>query len=114
MADDLLEITLTLCGKDEEHNPRFPKNFYSSYVNRIISTSLDIQELIILANEDRSLSRNERYTMQCRARSKCIYLNHLIRVAWEKGWISDKQQLRWQSLTTNIYWKIKNWIDSTK
>lgn len=112
MADELLDLTLTLCGKDEEQNPRFPRLFYSNYVDRIIDTVLDIQENIIIANEDPSLGYSGRLELQTRAKSKCVQLNHLIRVAWNKGWISDKQQVRWQNLTTSIFWKIKHWIDS--
>lgn len=42
MADDLVKLTLELCGKTEEKTPRFPRLFYPSYVTRIIDTALDI------------------------------------------------------------------------
>ena len=32
MADDLLDLTLDLCNKDQERNPRFPARLYDSYV----------------------------------------------------------------------------------
>ena len=114
MADDLVDLTLTLCGKDDERNPRFPRNFYASYVTRIVNTALDIQEAVFLANDDRENSWRDRKRYQSRAEAKCVYLNHLIRVAWNKGWISDKQQERWQGLTSSLRWKIFNWWKSTK
>lgn len=60
MADDLVELTLQLCGKDQDHAPRFPERFYDSYVTRIVDTALDIQEAVSLANDDRENSLPER------------------------------------------------------
>lgn len=114
MADDLVELTLQLCGKDQDHTPRFPERFYDSYVTRIVDTALDIQEAVSLANDDRENSLPERRRLQGRAEAKCVYLNHLIRVAWRFGWISDKQQTRWQGLTAALRYKIYNWWKTAK
>lgn len=46
MADDLVSLTLELCGKADDRNPRFPRLFYPSFVTRTINTALDIQELM--------------------------------------------------------------------
>ena len=109
LADDLLTATLDLCGKDEAHTPRFPQRFYESLVTRIIDVALDIHENVYLANEDRGLSACDRHECKCRAEAKCVQLNHLIRVSCRKGWISDKQRERWQSMATTLRWMIYNW-----
>lgn len=110
MADDLVKLTLELCGKTEEKTPRFPRLFYPSYVTRIIDTALDIQENIFEANEIRIGA--ERLGCQRTATEKCVYLNHLVRVANELGYISEKQRDRWQKLTTSLKWGIVAWIKS--
>ena len=113
MADDLLELTMQLCGKDQQHTPRFPERFYDSYVTAIVNTALAILENVVLANEDREYTRAERRRYQSRAEATCVYLNHLIRVAWRFGWISEKQRERWTKLATSLRWKIYNWWKST-
>ena len=55
-----------------------------------------------------------RETAQKTAAAKCVYLNHLIRIAHHRGWISDKQRNRWQALTTKIKFAIVGWIKSDK
>lgn len=50
--------------------------------------------------------------MQKTAAAKCIYLNHLIRIAWQRGYISLKQHDRWAKLVTDIKWKTVNWYQS--
>ena len=107
MVDELVELTLTLCGKDENKTLRFPKAFYDSYVSYIVSSAMEIQKAVILANESRDV--NLRLKLQNNAESYCVLLNHQIRVAWSKGWISEKQRDRWQSLTTSIKWTIRRW-----
>ena len=110
MADDLAVLTLELCGKAEDRTPRFPRLFYPSYVDRIINTALDVQELIFEANEiRRGATRTE---AQQRAAAKCVYLNHLIRIAHERGYISERQRDRWQKLVTAIKWSVVRWIES--
>lgn len=110
MADDLVDLTLEMCGKAEDRNPRFPRLFYPSYVDRIINTALDIQELIFEANEIQ-LGETRR-TAQQRAAAKCVYLNHLTRIAYGRGYISEKQRDRWQKLTTAIKWATVHWMQS--
>ena len=110
MADDLVDLTLELCGKAEDRTPRFPRLFYPSYVNMLVSTALDVQELIIEANEIRI--GDKRLEAQQRAAAKCVYLNHLTRIAHKRGYISEKQRDRWQKLTTAIKWATVRWIKS--
>ena len=110
MADDLVSLTLELCGKAEDNKPRFPRLFYPSYVDRIVNTALDVQELIIEANEIRR--GDTRRAAQQQAAAKCVYLNHLIRIAHERGYISEKQRDRWQKLVTAIKWATVKWMQS--
>ena len=74
MADDVVKITLELCGKDENKTLRFPKVFYDNYVQRIIMIALNIQQLVYEAN---GIQRGEyRSEKQRQAASICEYLNH--------------------------------------
>ena len=110
MCDDLVELTIEMCGKDEDKCPRFPKWSYATLVDRIMNTALDIQEQVIEANEHEL--GETRAGMQKTAAAKCIYLNHLIRIAWQRGYISLKQHDRWAKLVTDIKWKTVNWYQS--
>ena len=44
MADDLLSLTLDLCGRKDSSTPRFPRLLYDSYVNQIIQAAILIQK----------------------------------------------------------------------
>lgn len=110
MADELVSFTLELCGRAEDKQPRFPRLFYPSYVTRLIDTALDIQEYIFEANEIKL--GVERAECQRMAAKKCVYLNHLIRIANERGYISEKQRDRWQKLIISLKWAIVSWIKS--
>ena len=110
MVDDLVEMSLELCGKGEDRCPRFPRWSYSNLVDRIMNAALDIQELVIEMNEYKI--GEARANGQRTAAAKCVYLNHLIRVAWKRGYVSQKQHDRWAGLTTKIKWKIVNWWKS--
>lgn len=110
MADDLLSLTLDLCGRKDSSTPRFPRLLYDSYVNQIIQAAILIQKNIIIANElPRSARRKE---LQQEAASTCIWLTHMIRIAGQHGWVSSKQQEQWQNLVVNIKWKIVAWMKS--
>ena len=110
MADDLLDLTLNLCGRKDSSTPRFPRLLYDGYVSQIIEASVLIQKNIIIANE---LPRSDkRKSLQEEASSTCVWLLHMIRVAVQNGWISSKQQERWQKLVVNIKWKIISWMKS--
>lgn len=110
MADDLLDLTLEMCGKDADHNPRFPLIFYPSLVTQITNVAIKIQECIIMANEE--YVGDKRTEMQQKAKAKCKHLNHLIRVCHNRGYISEKQRTRWQKLTTALYWGCARWMES--
>lgn len=112
MADDLLELTLTMCGKDEHKTPRFPVLLYNGYVSEIISAAVTIHKDIIMANEMR-LGEN-RIAKQQEAAATCVWLNHLIRAATYKGWISEKQRDRWQGLVSAVKFKVINWMQADK
>lgn len=110
MADDLLSLTLDLCGRKDSSTPRFPRLLYDSYVNQIIQAAILIQKNIIIANElPRSARRKE---LQQEAASTCIWLTHMIRISGQHGWVSSKQQEQWQKLVVNIKWKIVAWMKS--
>ena len=110
MADDLVNLTIRICGKKEDKAPRFPKNLYDGFVCRIYETALDIHESVFIANETRPGER--RADLQKNAASKCVYLNHLIRICADNGWISEKQRDTWQKLVSAIKWKTVAWIKS--
>ena len=112
MADDLLELTLTMCGRDEHKTPRFPALLYNGYVSEIIGAAVTIHKDIIMANEMR-LGEN-RTAKQQEAAATCVWLNHLIRAAAYKGWISEKQRDRWQSLGSAVKFKTINWMQADK
>lgn len=110
MADDLLDLTLNLCGRKDSSTPRFPRLLYDGYVSQIIEASVLIQKNIIIANE---LPRaDKRKSLQEEASYTCVWLTHMIRVAGQNGWISSKQQEQWQKLVVNIKWKIISWMKS--
>lgn len=109
-ADELLKLTLEMCGKDESKTLRFPKVYYESYVSQIIGAAAVINRNIIMANE---MERGEERTnLQKEAKRYCVWLNHLIRICADFGWISIKQRDRWQKLATGIKWGLMNWIKS--
>ncbi|MGM9622404.1 MAG: four helix bundle protein [Butyricicoccus porcorum] len=110
MADDLLALTLDLCGRKDDKTPRFPRLLYDGYVSQIIAAAVAIQKNIIMANEMR---RSEaRIKLQQDAAAHCIWLVHMIRIAAENGWISEKQRDRWSKLAVNVKWKIVAWMKS--
>lgn len=108
MADDLLELTLTMCGKDENKTPRFPSLLYDGYVSEILGAAVTIHKDIIMANEMQI--GDNRTAKQQEAAATCVWLNHLIRTAANKGWISEKQRDRWQGLVSAVKFKIINWM----
>lgn len=110
MADDLLALTLDLCGRKDDKTPRFPRLLYDGCVSQIISAAVTIQKNIVMANEMR---RSEARTkLQQDAAAHCIWLVHMIRIAADSGWISGKQRDRWSKLTVNVKWKIVAWMKS--
>ena len=130
MADDLVDLTITSCDRRESYaqkearklaqrngqpvekpkTPKFPAFLYDTYVDRMITAALDIQEAVLVANEayqKYETGRKENATM---AMAKCVQLNHLVRIAANKGWFSEKERDRLQDLITNLRWKIFHWI----
>ena len=110
MADDLVSITIELTGKKEDRTPRFPRYIYDSYVTRMMNIALDIQADIVLSNE--LYSGHERQQMQKDAMAKCVLLEHYVRLAESRGWISEKQRVRWLTLVNSVKFKTRNWMRS--
>ena len=106
MADDLVMLSIEMCGKKGD-TPRFPAYLKNSYVDIIMRTTLKIQESVFVAHESRDPA--QRRSLQNDAQARCVYLNHLIRISYEKKWISDKQRDRWQKLATSLRWAIRKW-----
>lgn len=111
LSDDLVNLTLQMCGKKDDERPRFPRQFYDTYVRRIIDSALDIQRNVFLANESVDVSERKKY--QQSAMSECVYLNHLVRTAHDGKWISDKQRDTWVTLITKVRFVVKAWRDKT-
>jgi hypothetical protein len=109
IATDLVELTLDLCNKDENHTPRFPKRMYDSYIKRIMDLTLDIQCDVCEANSIK-IDRSHRCELQEDALGKCVSLEKLVFVTFKKGWISEKQLIKWTELICNLHWKIYNWM----
>ena len=109
MATDLMNITIQICNKNEDKKTtRFPRLLYSSYVNLMVKTSIEIHADICNANEELHKS-SERREYQKRAKAKLVHLTSLIAIAYENKWISEKQYTRWQGLATNLMWKVVKW-----
>ena len=127
MADDLYDYTLKLCGKqieefeekqsneekqesEKKKTYRFPLYLYPNYVSRMLNTAGDIHEDIIIANESRDVEK--RLKLQDDVIGKCVYLNHLTKLARDRGWISNKQLNDWRTLTNGVFWSTWNWMRS--
>lgn len=109
MATDLVAMSLNMCGKDDDKNPRFPRLLYSSYVKNIINTSLKIHEYLCVANGI-TKGKPERTKYQKAVMSECVHLEALIGIALNNRWISQKQHDRWTKLVTDIHWRTYNWL----
>lgn len=109
MTTDLVDLTLQMCRTEEEKTPRFPKRFYSSYVDEIVKYALDIQRCVCQANSIQ-MSKYRRIDFQEIAIGDCVCLEKLVLIALNKGWISEKQFTKWQKLICNLHWKIHNWM----
>ena len=105
MASDLLLLSIEMCGR--KTNPTFPAWLKDNLVQHIMVVTLTIHYNVFIANQMRN--REERLRLQTEAQALCTYLNQLIRIAYDKRWISDKQRDRWQRLTTSLGWKIYSW-----
>lgn len=109
MATDLIDFTLQMCRIEENKTSRFPKKFYSSYVDEIVKYTLNIQHCVCQANSAK-MSKYRRIDFQEIAIADCVCLEKLVLIALNKGWISEKQFTKWQKLICNLHWKIHNWM----
>lgn len=108
MADDLVCYTIMLCTKSEDKTTRFPYRLYNTYVDVILSTSLSIQKDIFLANSLHSKDP-KRMSLQEECLGLCVYLCHLVRIAFDHGWISEKQRDTWIAKTMKLKYKASAW-----
>lgn len=113
LTDELVGAVLSLCGKDDTHNPIFPKRFYDgagNWVPYIIGTATEIHRSVIIANQTQG--GEGRAELQRNAMRNLVLLNHQLRISREKGWISDKQLSGVLTLSNACYFKIKSWYMS--
>ena len=108
MSRDLMNISFELCNKAEDGKPRFPK-LLQRYSDLIIEISISINRNICIANSFRNTD-TQRTKYQNLAKGDLVHLSHLIDVAFQNKWISEKQHKRWLGLCSNTYWKLINWI----
>ena len=110
-ADKLLDYTLLICGKKEDKTPRFPRLLYNSYVENIINEVCNVVRYVVLANENENDIRIEYIENVI---SSCIILNHYIRVAAKRGWISIKQNETWLEKINNVQTQAYKWRNYTQ
>lgn len=110
-ADELLDYTLLICGKKEDKTPRFPRLLYNSYVENIINEVCNVVRYVVLANENENDIRIEYIENII---SSCIILNHYIRVAAKRGWISMKQNETWLEKINDIQTQAYRWRNYTR
>lgn len=108
MATDLVDLTLQMCRTEEGKTPRFPKRFYSSFVEIMIDCALNIQRCVCQANTEK-ISQYDKIRNQETALGDCVCLEKLVFIALRRKWISEKQFRTWQKLICNLHWKIFNW-----
>lgn len=109
LALELVEYTIERCGKRKDKGGNFPYRLYNTLVDRILTYSLDIHEYVVLANSE-NVNSNVRIEYQKKALGLTIAMKQLIRVCYEKRWITPKQQEIWVGKIVTIMYKIKNWM----
>ena len=108
LSTDLVSYTLDICKRardDNRQNTRFPVVFYDSYVAELIKSSLALHKHICYANSVRH-DLNRRQIRQEAASAESVHLEHLILIAYHKGWISEKQHEHWQTMICNLHYGI--------
>lgn len=113
-ATDLVSYTLDICKQARDgnkENPRFPIVFYDSYVEELIKSALSLHKYICHANSVR-YDPARRQPRQEAAAGESVHLEHLILIAYQKGWISEKQHDRWQKMICDLHYGIIRWMSS--
>lgn len=108
MASGLVDYTLSICNKDNDNKPRFPKRLYDSYVSKIVTLSIEILEGVFATNtvrDDMTVRKEHRETVL----GKCGAMAKLVFTAYKNGWISDKQNTQWQKQINSIYFVVNKW-----
>lgn len=109
-ADELYSYTIGICGRKTDRNPRMPRVLYDTFVDDVVSTCRAVHADIFTANGI-ALGQTRR-DMQKSAAANCVRLVHLIRMVYDRGWISEKQRDTWQRMVIEVKWKIVNWMKS--
>lgn len=112
MATALVDYTLDICNKKDDGTPRFPAKYYDSYVTELVRSAVALHKSVCYANAVR-LDAHRRSIRQENAVAECVNLEHLILIAYDHGWISDKQHSRWQNQICNLHYMIIKWMSST-
>lgn len=110
LATDLVAYTLDICNRKDEGTPRFPTKYYDSYVSEIVKSAIHLHKNVCYANAVR-LDTERRRARQEEAQAECVNLEHLILIAYDKGWISEKQHRTWQTLICDLHYMIIRWMN---
>lgn len=109
LANDLVAYTLDICNRENNKPTRFPTKYYDSYVTEIVRSAINLHKEVCYANAKR-VSVNKRMEAQENALGECVNLEHLILIAYDKGWISDKQHTFWQNQICSLHYMIIRWM----
>lgn len=109
LATDLVAYTLDICNKEDGKPPRFPAKYYDSYVTEIVRSAITLHKKVCYANAKR-VSEAKRAEAQEDAIGECVNLEHLILLAYDRGWISDKQHSFWQNQICGLHYMIIRWM----
>lgn len=102
-AGELADYTI----KITDNNKRFPKKYRFTFVNRMQNLSLDIYELINIANELNTNDRidlSQRLRLQNQAITKCKTFLFLINLCYknEKIALNERQAIAWAKYVVNV------------
>ena len=109
LATDLVAYTLEICNKKDVGTLRFPEKYYDSYVTEIVRSAIQLHKNVCYANAVR-LDTLRRTARQEEAQAECVNLEHLILIAYDRGWISEKQHHHWQTLICDLHYMIIRWM----
>lgn len=112
LADEMLKYTVMIVGKKEDKTPRFPRSLYDTYVNAILQDALSIHKDVFAANNKRSMTAKTKLVLD--AIDNCEHMQHLIRISYDNGWISDKQRAAWAKHVHDLKYHIGQWEKKSK
>lgn len=111
-AEEMFEIVLSICSP-KKGGTTFPDYVRKEYTDEMIRTARGVLRDVIYANGSRGESR---LRLQESAQNGITYLTFLIRAAYDKKWISEKQHERVARILSELTKRIWNWkrADLTK